>query len=65
VSIWLKVYEILATGNGCGLLECVDDALSIDGLKKKLPQGMHTLSDYFKYNYGSGKCNISILTCRS
>ncbi len=45
-------YEILATGPGVGILEVVADALSIDGIKKSLPQGMSTLVEYFRYNFG-------------
>ena len=30
LPLWLKPYEILATGQRCGLIECVSDALSID-----------------------------------
>ena len=35
LKIWLKPYEILATGPNCGLIEVVSEALSIDGIKKK------------------------------
>lgn len=38
LPLWLKPYEILATGQRCGLIECVSDALSIDSIKKKLGQ---------------------------
>ena len=36
LKLWLKPYEILATGARCGLIECVSDALSIDSIKKKM-----------------------------
>jgi len=36
LNLWLKPYEILATGARCGLIEVVSDALSIDGIKRKL-----------------------------
>ena len=36
LNLWLKPYEILATGARCGLLEVVSDALSIDSIKKKM-----------------------------
>lgn len=34
-------------------MECINDALSIDTIKKKLPDGLSTLKDYFLYNFGS------------
>jgi phosphatidylinositol kinase/protein kinase (PI-3 family) len=57
LPLWLHCYEILATGAGCGLIEAITDSMSIDGIKKKLPQGSNLLT-YFKMNYGSekGKC---------
>ncbi len=33
-------------------MEVVADALSIDGIKKNLPNGITTLFEYFRYNYG-------------
>ena len=58
LPLWLKVYEILATGPSCGLIEGIPDSMSIDGIKKKLPTGLTTLLDYFRYNYGAetGRC---------
>ena len=38
LSLWLRPYEILATGVRCGLIEVVSDALSIDAIKKKMGQ---------------------------
>lgn len=35
-----------------GLVEVISDAMSVDAIKKKLPQGMTTLYDYFVYNFG-------------
>jgi len=38
----------LATGPRCGLIEVVSDAISIDGIKKKLSTGANAkLIDYF------------------
>lgn len=48
----MKPYEILATDDGCGIMVCLKDAMSIDQIKKKLPAGMSTLKDYFLYNFG-------------
>ena len=46
LNLWLRTYEILATGSRCGLIEAVSDALSIDSIKKKMgPQSK--LIDYF------------------
>jgi phosphatidylinositol kinase/protein kinase (PI-3 family) len=36
LDLWLKPYEILATGQRCGLIEVVQDAMSIDSIKRKL-----------------------------
>lgn len=36
LDLWTKPYEILATGARCGLIEVVSDAMSIDGIKKKM-----------------------------
>ena len=38
LNLWLKTYEILATGARCGLLEVASDALSVDSIKKKMGQ---------------------------
>lgn len=35
LNIWLKPYEILATGKDCGLIEFLTDSASIDAIKKK------------------------------
>lgn len=36
LDLWMKPYEILATGQRCGIIECATDALSIDSIKKKM-----------------------------
>jgi len=33
LKLWLKIYEIIATGEGCGLVEMINDAMSIDAIK--------------------------------
>ncbi|CAI2382541.1 unnamed protein product [Moneuplotes crassus] len=53
LNIWLKPYEILATGKDCGLIEFLSDAISIDAFKKKNPTC--SLDDYFKQNFTSKK----------
>jgi phosphatidylinositol 4-kinase B len=54
LNLWLKPYEILATGARCGLIEVVSDALSIDGIKRKLGQ-QSRLIDYFYKQFGTKK----------
>jgi len=39
LSLWLFPYEIVSTGPNCGLIECISDANSIDGLKKSMGGG--------------------------
>jgi hypothetical protein len=36
VGCWVNTYEILATGNNVGIIECVPNAISIDQLKRKV-----------------------------
>ena len=55
LELWLYPYDILATGIDCGILECVPDAISIDGLKKSLPQDQKTLYNFFLLQYGQRK----------
>lgn len=55
LKLWLKVYEIVATGDGCGLVEMILDAMSIDAIKQKLPKGQQSLKKYFELNFGRGK----------
>ncbi|CAG9321147.1 PI4KB_6 [Blepharisma stoltei] len=52
LDIYLYAYEILATGLDCGIIECVQDAVSIDGLKKSLPADRNTLYDFFRIQFG-------------
>lgn len=35
-KLWLRSYEIMASGPGCGLIEFLPDSLSIDYIKRKL-----------------------------
>lgn len=50
LKLWLYAYDILATGQDCGILECVPDAISIDGLKKAIQR--KTLYEHFLQSYG-------------
>ena len=53
LPLYLKTYEILATGPNCGIIEMIVDALSIDEIHRK-SEGI-TLLDYFIVQYGKGK----------
>jgi phosphatidylinositol kinase/protein kinase (PI-3 family) len=48
LDLWLNPYEILGTGQRCGLIELADDALSIDSIKKKMGRNSNLL-DFFKH----------------
>ena len=54
LNLWLRTYEILATGPRCGLIEAVSDALSIDSIKKKMG-AESKLVDYFLQQFGNSK----------
>lgn len=55
LALWLKDYEIIATGPDCGLLECVTDAMSLDSLKRKYPAINNSLYHHFRSQYGDEK----------
>lgn len=50
IPIWLKPYEILATGANCGIIECVSETQSLDEIHK-LREGYMTLADYFQLQF--------------
>ena len=52
---WLNTYEIISTGNDAGLVEMVNDSVSLDQLKQKIHHA--SLSDFYLYNYGNGNAN--------
>lgn len=54
LDLWLKPYEILATGLRAGIIEVAQDALSIDSIKKKMGKNSQII-DYFKQQFGSPK----------
>jgi phosphatidylinositol kinase/protein kinase (PI-3 family) len=60
IKLWLKPYEILATGVRCGLIECVSDALSIDSIKKKMGPNSK-LIDYFVKQFGNPNTSSNYL----
>ena len=49
---WLNTYEIISTGNDAGLVEMVNDSVSLDQLKQKIHHA--SLHDFYLYNYGNG-----------
>jgi hypothetical protein len=51
VDCWVSSYEILATGNNCGIIEVVPNAISIDQLKRKV-KNYEGLSDFYKSYFG-------------
>ena len=52
---WLNTYEIISTGNDAGLVEMVNDSVSLDQLKQKIHNA--SLHDFYLYNYGNGDAN--------
>ena len=52
VNCWLNTYEIISTGNDAGLVEMVNDSLSLDQLKQKL--GNISLRDFYIHHWGKG-----------
>ena len=53
VNCWLNTYEIISTGNDAGLVEMVNDSLSLDQLKQKLNN--ISLHDFYLYYWGKGR----------
>ena len=49
---WLNTYEIISTGNNSGLVEMVNDSLSLDQLKQKTNH--ISLKDFYINYYGNG-----------
>jgi len=52
VNCWLYPYEILATGNNVGIIECCKNIVSIDQLKQKL-KDITTLKQFFEFYFGN------------
>ncbi|GAB9476183.1 Phosphatidylinositol kinase [Globisporangium polare] len=52
-GLWLRTYRIVATGASIGLLETINDACSLDHLKKTFSNGgSGNLFAYFRATYG-------------
>ena len=56
VQMWLNPYEILSTGNNCGIIECVPNAVSLDYLKRKA-KNFSTLRQFFEQYFGDTNRN--------
>lgn len=54
LPLWIKAYEIIATGPNCGLMEAVTDAMSIHAVKERVGPNA-TLRDYFVAQFGKEK----------
>ena len=48
----MKIYEIISTGNDAGLVEMVNNSLSLDQLKQKLNN--IPLRDFYLHKWGRG-----------
>ena len=57
-GLWLNTYEIISTGNDSGLVEMVNDSLSLDALKQKLDN--ISLYDFYLNYFGNGNPNSNL-----
>jgi phosphatidylinositol 4-kinase len=58
LKLKLTTYEILSTGENCGLVEFIPDAFSIDYIKKKMAETSKTdmdLVDFYRIKFGECK----------
>lgn len=53
LPLWLKTYEIIATGPHCGLIDYINDAMSLDEIHRKT--GNQSLYDFYVDSFGKGK----------
>mmetsp|Transcript_22378 Transcript_22378/g.33061 ORF Transcript_22378/g.33061 Transcript_22378/m.33061 type:complete len:902 (+) Transcript_22378:101-2806(+) len=54
VDVWLKTYKLLSLSRDTGMIECINDATSLDGLKKSPDYPKEGgLRAYFEQVYGS------------
>jgi phosphatidylinositol kinase/protein kinase (PI-3 family) len=53
LPLWLKTYEILATGPNCGLIDYINDAMSLDEIHKLTDN--QSLYDFYVKSFGKGK----------
>jgi phosphatidylinositol kinase/protein kinase (PI-3 family) len=59
VKCWVNTYEIVATGNNVGIIECVPNAISIDQLKRKI--GVNSLRTFFENYFGPTSSSSNII----
>ena len=57
-GLWLNTYEIISTGNDSGLVEMVNDSLSLDALKQKVDN--ISLYDFYLNYFGNGNPNSNL-----
>lgn len=58
LKLKLTTYEILSTGQNCGIVEFISDAFSIDYIKKKMQETMGQemyLDDFYRMKFGAEK----------
>ena len=56
LDIWLKPYEIISTGPNCGLMECLNNAISLDTLNKLIFDAkIKGLTEFFRLYYKNEK----------
>ena len=47
LDLWLNAYEILATGQRCGIIEVCENAYSVSSIKEKLYGKNTKIIDFF------------------
>ena len=59
IPIQLKTYEIIITSRNSGLIEFIQDSISIDGLKKKIGTDLNTFyRHFFKHHFKEAQNNF-------
>ena len=64
LKLWLKPYEIVATSHDTGLVEFVQDGLSVDYIRRMMSAKLNRqcdLGDYFRKNFGYPNRNMDLL----
>lgn len=51
LKLWLRPYRIISTSSSTGIIETLNNAISLDGLKKR--EGYVNLQQHFQKSYGS------------
>ena len=55
LDLWLNPYEILATGQRCGLIEVCENAYSVSAIKEKLYGKNTRIIDFFRNQFGNDR----------